>query len=95
MSYVRSAVDEYVSSTQFKKSLPETLQFEVGNLQETTKSSQETIAGVEEANSMLREQLDDLEQYTRRPNIRVFGIPEPTGTDSEDTDAKAIDFFAC
>ena len=94
ISYARSAVDEYVSSTQFKKSLPETLQFEVGNLQKTTKSSQETIAGLEESNAMLRDQLDDLEQYTRRTNIRIFGIPEPTGTDPEDTDAKAIEFFA-
>ena len=94
MSYARSAVDENVSSTQFKKSLPETLQFEVGNLQETTKSSQETIAGLEEANAMLREQLDELEQYTRRTNIRIFGIPEPRDTDPEDTDAKAIDCFA-
>ena len=94
MSYANSAVNEYVSSTQFKKSIPETLQFEVGNLQETTKSSQETIAGLEEANAVLREQLDDLEQYTRRTNIRIFGIPEPTGTDPEDTNAKAIDFFA-
>ena len=75
MSHARSAVDEYVSSTQFKNSLPETLQFEVGNLQETTKSSQETIAGLEEANAMLREQLDDLEQCTRRTHIRIFGIP--------------------
>ena len=32
MSHARFAVDEYVSSTQFKNSLPETLQFEVGNL---------------------------------------------------------------
>ena len=94
MSYARSAVDEYVSSTQFKKSIPETLQFEVGNLQETTKSWQETIADLEEANDMLREQLDDLEQYTRRTNIRIFGIPESTGTHPENTDAKAIDFFA-
>ena len=94
MSYANSAVNEYVSSTQFKKSIPETLQFEVGNLQETTKSSQETIAGLEEANAVLREQLDDLEQYTRRTNIQIFGIPEPTGTDPEDTNAKAIDFFA-
>ena len=94
ISYARSAVDEYVSSTQFKKSLPETLQFEVGNLQETTKSSQETIADLEESNAMLRDQLDDLEQYTRRTNIRIFGIPKPTGTDPEDTDAKAIEFFA-
>ena len=37
MSYANSAVNEYVSSTQFKKSIPETLQFEVGNLQETRK----------------------------------------------------------
>ena len=72
----------------------EPLRFEVGNLQETSKSSQETIAALEEANAMLREQLHDLEQYTRRTNIRIFGIPEPTGTDPEDTDAKVIDFFA-
>ena len=94
MSHALSAVDEYVSSTQFKNSLPETLQFEVGNLQETTKSSQETIAGLEEVNAMLREQLDDLEQCTRRTNIRIFGIPEAKGTHPEDTDAKVTDFFA-
>ena len=72
MSYARSAVDEYASSTHFKKSLPETLQFEVGNLQETTNYSQETIASLEDANAMLREQLDDLEQDTCRTNIRMF-----------------------
>ena len=89
MSHARFAVDEYVSSTQFKNSLPKTLQLEAGNLQETTKSSQETIAGLEESNAVLREQLDDLEQYTRRTNVWIFGNPEPT-----DTDSKAIDFFA-
>ena len=94
MSYANSAVNEYVSSTQFKKSIPETLQFEVANLQETTESTQEIIASLEEANAILREQLHDLEQYTRRTNIRIFGIPEPTGTDPEDIIAKAIDFFA-
>lgn len=83
-----------MSSTQFKNSLAETLPFEVGNLQETTKRLQESIAGLKEANTMLREQLDDLEQYTRRTNIRIFGIPEPTGMDPEDTDAEAIVFFA-
>ena len=57
MSYARSAVDEYVSSTQFQMSLPETLQFEARNLQDITKFSQETIAGLEVAIAMLREQL--------------------------------------
>ena len=42
---------------------------------------------------MLREQVDDLEQYTHSTNVRIFGISEPTGTDPEDTNAKAIDFF--
>ena len=42
---------------------------------------------------MLGEQVDDLEQYTRSTNIRIFGISEPTVTDPEDTNAKAIDFF--
>ena len=89
----RTAVGEYVSYTQLKSSLPKTLQFEVGKLQEITKAWQETIAGLEDANAMLREQVDDLEQYTRSANIRIFGISEPTGTDPEDTNAKAIDFF--
>lgn len=80
MSYARTAVDEYVSSIQFQQSLPDSLQFDVGNLKDTVKSSQEIIAGLEEANVLLKEQLDDLEQYTRRTNIRIFGIPESTGT---------------
>ena len=94
MSHAPSAVDEYVASTQFKNLPPETLHFKVGNLKETAKSSQETIARLEEANAMLREQLDDLQQYTCRTNIRIFGIPEPTGTDPKDTNAKATDFYA-
>lgn len=83
MSYACSAVDKYVSSTQFKNSLPETLQFEVGNLQNTTKSCQESIARLEETNAMLREQLDDLQQYSHGTNIRIFGIPSPNGTDAK------------
>lgn len=43
---------------------------------------------------MLREQLDDLDQYTFRSNNRIFGVPEPSGTDPEDAVTKAFDFFA-
>ena len=43
ITYASSAVDEYVSPTQFQNSLPEILQLEVGTLEETSKSSQELL----------------------------------------------------
>lgn len=43
MTYARSAVDEHVSHTQFQNSLPEILQLEVGTLEESSKSSQESL----------------------------------------------------
>lgn len=42
ITYASSAVDEYESPTQFQNSLPEILQLEVGALEETSKSSQES-----------------------------------------------------
>lgn len=67
--------------------------FEVEKSQEIAKSlPQETIAGLKEANAMLRQQVDDLEQYTHRTNIQISEISETTDTDPEDTTPKAIDF---
>ena len=43
MTYARSAVDEHVSHSQFQNSLPEILQLEVGTLEESSKSSQESL----------------------------------------------------
>ena len=84
MSYARSAVDEYVSSTQFKKSLPGTLQFEVGNLQETSKSSQETIAAQERCATNADCRLADRRpadlQTCRLADLQTCGLAETFGT---------------
>lgn len=40
------------------------------------------IAGLEKENNLLRNEIDTLEQDTRRNSIRIFGIPE---RDNEDT----------
>ena len=39
------------------------------------------------------ERIDEHEQYTRRTNLRIFGIPESTGGDPEDTDSLVMNFF--
>lgn len=43
-------------------------------------------------NKELRMQLDELEQYGRRPLVRFSGIPETTG---EDTGAKILEVTTC
>ena len=46
-------------------------------------------------NEALDCRLDDLEQYTRRTNIRIYGIPESNvenGGPREDTDNLAMNF---
>jgi len=60
-------------------------------LSESLRAAQEEIKALKSEVSCLQEQLadtslkqDDLEQYTRRVNLRVFGIPEKVG-ESTDT----------
>lgn len=48
------------------------------------------IVEFEEKNSHQLEEMDNLEQYTRRTNIRIYGISEDT---DESTDEIAIKFF--
>lgn len=41
---------------------------------------------LEETNQALSNQLDDLEQHTRRTNIRICGMTDNTADSIEDTD---------
>ena len=88
------AVDEYVSSPAFQNSLPETIQFDSEALKDSQESSKKKINELEDAKLDLLNQLDDLEQYTRRTNIRIFGILESSGDAQEDTDVLATQWVA-
>ena len=48
------------------------------------------IAGLEDDNCRLSQEVDDLEQYTRRTNVRIYGVAEQP---EENTDNLAVDFF--
>ena len=53
------------------------------------------LAELKDLNEALTCQLDDLEQYTRRTNIRIYGIPESNVENAdprEDTDNLAMNF---
>ena len=86
------AVDDYVSSTKFASSLSESLKFDIDELKATSAATEKKIASLETDNLRLVNKIDDLEQYTRRTNVRIFGIPE--SDNNEDTDDLAIKFLS-
>lgn len=68
------------------------LQKEVSSLKETVKNLSDELAKKDEKIEMLEavvaDGLDEREQYSRRNNLRIFGIPE---AENEDTDKLVID----
>ena len=66
------------------------LQNTVVKLHADLKSRDDTIAHLKSENSLMQERIDDLEQYSRKSSIRVFGIPEST---QGSTDDKLLQLF--
>ena len=66
------------------------LQNTVVKLHADLKSRDAIIAQLKDENSLMQERIDELEQYSRKPSIRVFGIPETTGGS---TDEKLLTLF--
>ena len=121
-SHVTKIIDDYISSTEFQRSLADSINFDAANFEARLGSSEKkinelinsnqskiaeldeelaklksnlalkgkAIAGLEDDNYRLSQEVDDLEQYTRRTNVRVYGVAEQT---EENTDNLAIDFF--
>ena len=52
-------------------------------LRESIKSIENHVMAVKHDNIILRNQVDDLHQYIRRPNLRIFGVPVPPGEKSQ------------
>ena len=121
-SHVTKIVDDYISSTEFQRSLADSINFDAAGLEtqlgslekklnELINSNQakiaklneeltklknnlalkdKTITGLEDDNYRLSQEVDDLEQYTRRTNVRIYGVAEQP---EENTDNLAVDFF--
>ena len=121
-SHVTKIVDDYISSTEFQRSLADSINFDAAGLETQLGSSEKklnelinsnqakiakldeeltklennialkdkAIAGLEDDNYRLSQEVDDLEQYTRRTNVRIYGVAEQP---EENTDNLAVDFF--
>ena len=121
-SHVTKIVDDYISSTEFQRSLADSINFDAAgsetqlgssekkinelinsNQAKTTKLDEEltklknnltlkdkAIAGLEDDNYRLSQEVDDLEQYTRKTNVRIYGVAEQP---EENTDNLAVHFF--
>lgn len=94
---VKKSVDMYVSSPEFQHSMQESIEFDVVKQlddQATQVSELESkIEGLTLDNKLLANQIDELEQYTRRTNIRIFGIPEDSSEIRENTDKIVTEFI--
>ena len=121
-SHVTKIVDDYISSTEFQRSLADSINFDAAGLETQLGSSEKklnelinsnqakiakldeeltklknnlalkdkAIVGLEDDNYRLSQEVDDLEQYTRRINVRIYGVPEQP---EENTDNLAMGFF--
>ena len=121
-SHVTKIVDDYISSTEFQRSLADSINFDAAGLETQLGSSakklnelinsnqakiakldeeltklknnlalkDKAIAGLEDDNYRLSQEVDDLEQYTRRTNVRIYGVAEQP---EENTGNLAVDFF--
>ena len=107
-SHVTKIVDDDISSTEFQRSLADSINFDAAGIGAQLSSSEEklnelidsnqskiakldeeltklknnqalkekAIAGLEDDNYRLSQEVDDLEQYTRRTNVRIYGVAE-------------------
>lgn len=64
------AVNKFITSSKFCESVSESLKFDL----EQCRKIETKLAELKNLNEALTCQLDDLEQYTRRTNIRIYGI---------------------
>ena len=86
------AVELCISSDSFKASLIESINVDVRQLEENVEQNSKKLSNLQSSDQNLQfelnhlitkcksleEHCDLLEQYTRRTNIRIFGIPENT-----------------
>ena len=80
-------LNELINSNQAKIAK---LDEELTKLKNNLALKDKAIAGLEDDNYRLSQEVDDLEQYTRRTNVCICGVAEQP---EENTDNLAVDFF--
>ena len=76
-----------MSKSDFINSISDSLQFDLDKMDVVV----ERTGQLQDDKQDQLDKMDDLEQYTRRTNLRIYGIPE-AGKQPEDTDQLTIDF---
>ena len=82
-----------VSSDEFSQSLKDSINFDALQLSDSMKKVSSDTDDLANEYYKLAAQVDDLEQYTHRTNIRVYRIPE-TIEGPEDRDSLITDFLS-
>lgn len=82
-------IDQLMNDSSFLDTLADKIASKVNTkLEQRVLELEAKVDSLQGENSNLRNKLDDLEQYGRRNNIRIFGFKEERG---EDTVAKVVD----
>ena len=55
-------------------------------LRQSIKAIENHVMEVRAENILLRNQVEDLQQYIRRPNVRIFGVPLPPGEKTQNVE---------
>lgn len=84
VDFIRIIVEHVTSAVQ------EVFNKKIKGLQDEINSLKVTNSELKESSNSCAKKADDLEQYTRRNNIRIFGLPE---SDSENIDDVVINLF--
>ncbi|XP_032230074.1 uncharacterized protein LOC116613694 [Nematostella vectensis] len=83
------AINKYVSSKEFKESLSETVGFDLAESADEIQILRKKTEEREKIAVEVDGELDELEQYSRRNNIRIDGISQTE--EKEDTDRLIIE----
>ena len=78
-----SFIDTKVSSQPLGN---DELQSSIKAIQEHVKEMKSSQSFLIKENSKLRDRVEELEQYTRRPNLRIFGVPTVQNESSKDVE---------
>ena len=87
LAHRKKKINELINSNQAKTTK---LDEELTKLKNNLTLKDKAIAGLEDDNYRLSQEVDDLEQYTRRTNVRIYGVAEQP---EENSDNLEVDFF--
>lgn len=72
-------VDELRKSVEFMSGKFDSICEDIAQTRSELKSTQEEFRALSRENAILKQEINDLQQYTRRDNVMVFGAPEFDG----------------